>query len=270
MGSLVRFLYLAKASLLTAKRYRIDWYGNVLMPVLGVLPVIIAVWYGNKIGFLDFSHIVGTQNFFEYYILGIAYWNYIEAVWASIFVLREHMRIGQLEELLLTPIRPWEYILGWSFLAISLTTINSLPLIIVALVINIFHLSIETCILAVSIFLISMIASFGFAFLIFGLTLVIREGDEIVSLLGNAAPLLGGLYFPVTVLPAPLLILSYAFPFTWGIDLLRGVILGSRTILGFDAELILLFIMSLGYFGMGILSYKSLEIKMRRRGIQGF
>jgi len=145
-----------------------------------------------------------------------------------------------------------------------------LPLIIVALVINIFHLSIETCILAVSIFLISMTASFGFAFLIFGLTLVIREGDEIVSLLGNAAPLLGGLYFPVTLLPTPLLVISYVFPFTWGIDLLRAVFLDSKTILSFETELILLFIMSLGYFGMGILSYKSLEIKMRRKGIQGF
>jgi len=266
----VRFLYLAKASLLTAKRYSIDWYGNVLMPILGVLPVVIAVWYGNKIGFLDFSHVVGTQRFFEYYILGIAYWNYIEAVWTSIFALREHMKIGQLEELLLTPIKPWEYILGWSFLAISLTTMGSLPLIIIALVMSIFHLSIETCVLAVFIFLTSMIASFGFAFLIFGLTLVIREGDEIVSLLGNAAPLLGGLYFPVTILPTPLLIISYVFPFTWGIDLLRAVFLGSKTIFSFKTELVLLSIISIGYFGMGVLGYHILEIKMRRRGIQGF
>ncbi|AFK22509.1 ABC transporter permease [Pyrococcus sp. ST04] len=270
MGSLVRFLYLAKASLLTAKRYKIDWYGNVLMPILGVLPVIIAVWYGNRIGFLDFSDVVGTEKFFEYYILGVTYWNYVEAVWASIFMLREHMRIGQLEELLLTPVKPWEYILGWSFLAIILTTVSSMPLILIAIAVNIFHTSIKAYILATFIFLISMIASFGFAFLIFGLTLVIREGDEIVSLLGNAAPLLGGLYFPVTLLPTPLLIISYVFPFTWGVDLLRTVFLGSKTILSFETELILLFIMSLGYFGMGILSYKLLEIKMRRKGIQGF
>lgn len=166
-------------------------------------------------------------------------------------MLREHMRIGQLEELLLTPVKPLEYILSWSFLAITLTTVSSLPLILIAVVVNVFHTSIKAYILATFIFLISMIASFGFAFLIFGLTPVVREGDKRVSLLGNAAPLLGGLYFPVTLLPMPLLVLSYAFPFTWGVDLLRAVFLGSKTIPDFKTEMVLLIMMSSVYFGLG-------------------
>lgn len=61
----MRFLDLARASLLTAKRCKIDWYGNVLMPILEVLPVIIAIWFGNKLGLLNFSSIIGTENLLE-------------------------------------------------------------------------------------------------------------------------------------------------------------------------------------------------------------
>ncbi|WP_237702785.1 ABC transporter permease [Thermococcus barophilus] len=266
----MRFLYLAKASLLTAKRYKIDWYGNVLMPILGVLPVIIAIWFGNKLGLLNFSSIIGTENLLEYYVLGIAYWNYIESVWSSIFSLREHMRIGQLEELILTPLKPWEYILGWSFLSFALTTVSSLPLILIALLLNVQHLNIEKLILAVLIFLISLIASFGFAFLIFGLTLVVKEGDEIVSLLGNAAPLLGGLYFPIAILPIPLRYLAYSLPFTWSLDLLRALLLSSKTILNIGSEIKVFLLLSFGYFALGTVSYILLERKMRKRGIHGF
>jgi len=35
------------------------------------------------------------------------------------------------------------------------------------------------------------------------------------KLVGNAAPLIGGMFFPVTVLPKFLRYVSYVFPFTW-------------------------------------------------------
>ncbi|WP_240739116.1 hypothetical protein [Marinitoga lauensis] len=47
-----------------------------------------------------------------------------------------------------------------------------------------------------------MLASFGFVFFFFGVTLLFKDGDELVSLMGNAAPLIGGMFFPITILPA--------------------------------------------------------------------
>ncbi len=267
---MVRIFYLAKASILTAKRYKIDWFGYVLMPIVSVIPVLIAVWYGNLIGSFDFSSIVGSGNFFGYYFIGLTYWNYIESMWSSIFALRQQMRIGQLEDVLLSPIKPWEYIFGWSFLALCITTVNSLPLIIIAFILNILMISLWSLVVSIIVFLMSMIASYGFAFMIFGLTLVLREGDEIVSLMGNSAPLLGGLYFPVKILPTPLLTVSYVFPFTWGLDLLRASILHTKTIIDFNVEFLVLICLSVMYFLLGLISYKLLERRMRIRGIQGF
>jgi len=123
---------------------------------------------------------------------------------------------------------------------------------------------------SVVVFLLSITASFGLAYLIFGLTLVIREGDEVVSLIGNMAPLIGGLYFPIILLPGPLRYLSYMFPFTWGVDVLRALLTGSRPIFGVREELLILFVLTLLYLMLGGLSYKFLERTMRRKGIQGF
>lgn len=269
MGSLVRFLHLARASLLTARRYSIDWYGSVFAPILTVVPVMLAIWYGERLGF-SFANVTGTEDFVRYYIIGIAYWGYVESVWSSIFAMREHMRTGRLEELLLTPMKAWEYILGWSSLALALTTVSSLPLVALAIAAGMLNAGLSGLLLSLPVFLLSMVASFGLAFALFGATLVIREGDELVSLLGNAAPLLGGLYFPVHLLPGPLKAVALAFPFTWGVDLIRGLLVGSKTMLALKTELLLLSALSLLYVLLGVLAYRLLERRMRRRGIQGF
>jgi len=149
--------------------------------------------------------------------------------------------------------------------------VSSLPLILIALLLNVQHLNIEKLILAILIFLISLIASFGFAFLIFGLTLVFKEGDEIVSLLGNAAPLLGGLYFPIAILPILFRYPAYSLPFTWSLDLLRALLLGSKTILNIGSEIKVFSLLSFGYFALGTVSYILLERKIRKREkIHGF
>lgn len=266
---MVRFLHLARASLLTARRYSIDWYGSVFAPVLGVIPVILAIWYGERLGF-SFASVTGTEDFVRYYLIGIAYWGYVESVWSSIFAMREHMRTGRLEELLLTPMKAWEYILGWSALAIALTTVSSLPLVVLAVAVGIVKAGLSQLLLSLLVFIASMVASFGLAFALFGATLVVKEGDELVSLIGNAAPLLGGLYFPIHLLPGPLKSMALAFPFTWGVDLIRALLVGSKTMLAPKTELLLLPALSVTYLLLGILTYRLLERKMRRRGIQGF
>ncbi len=266
---MVRFLHLARASLLTAKRYSIDWYGSVFAPILSVVPLMLAIWYGERLGF-SFASVTGTEDFVRYYIIGIAYWSYVESVWSSVFAMREHMRTGRLEELFLTPMKAWEYILGWSSLALALTTVNSLPLVVLAVAVGIVNAGLSQLLLSLLVFLLSMVASFGLAFALFGAMLAIREGDELVSLRGNAASLLGSLYFPIHLLPGSLKSMALTFPFTWGVDLIRGLLVGSKTMLALKTELLLLSALSVTYLLLGILTYGLLERRMRRRGIQGF
>ena len=268
---MVRTIYLLKASYLTARTYKVDWYASVIYPIINILPVIIAIWYGSHIGLFDnFIEKIGTDNVFGYYAIGLVYWNYVEMLWPAVLTFRNYMRIGFFEDIFLTPITISEYLTGYTFLMVFIVTIQSLPLIIGIIPVLIFSSQIINVLIVMGIFVLSIFASYGFAYFLFGVTLRIKEGDEVVSILGNIAPLLGGLYFPITILPMPLKICSYIFPFTWAMDIIRGLLFQATTIFPIDIEIFMFILMSLFYFFLGVLAFRYLESSSRKMGLQGF
>ncbi|MBT9165093.1 MAG: hypothetical protein DDT23_01108 [candidate division WS2 bacterium] len=248
-----------------------DWWGSFFFPLLTVVPAVVVVWYGDQLGLLEnFVKAVGIRNYIGYLLIGVVYWNYVEILWSTIFILRYQMRTGQFEDVFLSPITGLEYILGWAMLGVVRVTMESIPLLLLALLFNIFQMTILGVLWALFVFFLSIIASFGLTFAIFGLTLVFKEGDELASLVGNAAPFLGGLFFPVTILPPFLQWFSLVLPFTWGIDLIRHLLLGSRTILTFAQGVTILFILAMAFLLLGVLVYQRLMLVARMRGVQGF
>ncbi len=268
---MVSSLHLAKASFLSARKYKIDWYGAFFTPLLTVLPVILLYYLGTESGLVRFFYgATNTRNIFGYLLVGAAYWNYVEVLWGSVFTLRYYMRIGQLEEIFVMPISAWGYIFSWSILGLVKVTVESVPIIVLAILLNITTFTLVNFVLTVGVVILSMIASFGFVFLFFGITLRFKEGDELVSLIGNAAPLIGGMFFPVNILPKGLEYLAYVFPFTWGLDLSRHFLMNTNTLLDVKKEMIILIVLSFLYLTLGMLSFKILQIMARKKGIQGF
>ncbi len=271
MGAVVRGIHLIKAQFLAARRYRVDFYGSFLSPLLTIIPLVLLYYLGERSDLVRFFYnATNTRNIFGYLVLGAAYWNYVEILWSAIFSLRYYMVTGQLEEVFLMPLSGAEYILSWSALGILKVTMESIPIIIFAVLSNVFSITPMGLLAFLVVFVLSMIASFGFAFLFFGLTLAFKDADELVSLVGNAAPLLGGMFFPITVLPMPLRCVSYAFPFTWGVDLTRAFLMRTKTVLPLQRELLVLFSLSLGYFLAGWICLVVLQRFARKKGMQGF
>lgn len=52
-----------------------------------------------------------------------------------------------------------------------------------------------------------------------------KSGVPLVPFASTVLMLLGGVYYPVHLLPAPLRVLSYLLPFTWALDVIRRAIL---------------------------------------------
>jgi ABC-2 type transport system permease protein len=57
-------------------------------------------------------------------------------------------------------------------------------------------------------------------------TVVLKRATALLGLAVSALALLGGVYFPVEILPEPLEPIAQALPFTWGLDVLRASLLG--------------------------------------------
>ena len=269
---MVAILGLLKANFKTSTRYSIDWWGSIISPLFTILPSALIVFYSSKRGILPLNlfNIKSIYDYIKYMLIGVCYWGYVEVLWSTIFMLRDYMKIGQFEDIFASPLKASQNILGWSIMGISRVTIESLPLIFITVFINIVNISLINFILIICTFIVSILASFGMTFIIFGITLIFKDGDQLASLIGNSAPFLCGLYFPVTLLPLGLKQISYVFPFTWGIDIIRNLLLNTNTILNFKYEFILLFVFSLIYITFGIIIYKKLEFKARKIGVKGF
>ena len=268
---MVRFFYLLKASYLTARTYKIDWYSSILYPLINFIPIAIAIWYGSYTGHMsNFKEIIGADNVFGYYAIGLIYWNYVEMLWPVISTFRNYMRLGFFEEIFITPIKISEYLTNYSLYASLIVTIQSIPLIIILAPFVFITASIIQIFEIIGIFLLSILSSYGFAYILFGITLKLKEGDELISLIGNIAPFCGGLYFPVTILPSSIRVVSYIFPFTWGLDIMRSLIFHSQTILPLTTEAPLFILISIIFFLAGISTFKYMEKIARKSGLQGF
>ncbi len=60
--------------------------------------------------------------------------------------------------------------------------------------------------------------------------LIFKKGDPITSLLGHLSSLLGGIYFPLTVLPGWLMTASFFILFTHALEGLRQAVLNGRSL----------------------------------------
>jgi len=121
-----------------------------------------------------------------------------------------------------------------------------------------------------AVWVLSLVASYGFAFVLFGATLRFKDANSAVGLLGNAAPLLGGVFFPVALLPGFLRPLAYAFPFTYGADAVRALWLGTPAMFPLGQQIGLLAALAVAYVALGWWALLHFERRARHHGLEGF
>jgi len=243
---------------------------SLVFPLALALPALLLGLWGEGMGLgAEFADRVGTPDYLGYLLLGALYWNFVEVVWSIVFSLQRAMRQGTLESLLSTGISRTGLIGAWSGARFAVEIVPSLATLGL-----IFALSgvppwprWPGVILA---WVLSLVASYGFAFLLFGLTLRFKDANSAVGLLGNAAPLLGGVFFPVGMLPGFLRPLAYLFPFTYGVDAVRALWLGTPAMLPVDIQLGLLGALAVAYVALGWWALVYFERRARHHGLEGF
>jgi ABC-2 type transport system permease protein len=269
-------LALTSATFQNLTRYRTEYFASFLGPLFWVIPAYLLTRFANNLGMTyDFLKSTGINLDLAviYFFAGAVYWNYVEGVWGLSIGLRANMRTGTLEGLWATPASRFAFIVSWSIgrlFAVTVHSILSFILLIALTLVNLNQIRLENAIFAVVVLMFSILAAYGFAFVLVGITLIFKDAESIISILGNAAPLLGGVIFPVALLPTPLRALSYLFPFTYGVDAFRGVLFGSKTILPLEYQLPLIVLMGLLFIALGWIAFMRLENKSRVYGLEGF
>jgi ABC-2 type transport system permease protein len=97
-------------------------------------------------------------------------------------------------------------------------------------------------------------------------TIVFKRGTMLLALVVTALALLGGVYFPIEVLPNPLEWVASALPFTWGLDVFRASLLGGAVD---AAQLVGLFASSILLLPLALLVFSAAVTRVRRTGTLG-
>jgi ABC-2 type transport system permease protein len=144
--------------------------------------------------------------------------------------LRTDQTTGTLETVLAMPSPTWLTILGSA--SYDLVYASAVALATFALALAGFGLRLSTSPAAIAVAVVALTAAIAL-FSAIGVALaafvvLFKRGNALMGLLGSGLALLGGVYYPVRLLPGPLHLLAQALPFTWAVDVLRQALLADQ------------------------------------------
>ena len=179
----------------------------------------------------------------------------VSAMMTSISITREK-ELGTMEVLLVSPLRPFQVIIGKVFPYVFLSIINAT--IIVLLGFFVFKMPIEG-----SLFLLSFES---ILFIISALSLGIlistisnsQQTAMMISLMGLMLPviILSGFIFPISSMPMPMQIISNIIPAKWFIIIIKAIMLKGASITIIWKETLILMGMTVFFIVLSIKKYK--------------
>jgi ABC-2 type transport system permease protein len=203
------------------------------------------------------------------------YWGFVflivfsTSIWGVGQYIRTEQLQGTIEQLFVAPISRVSIIFG----RFARTFFTDLAIIAyTALLIGgLGHqqVSIENPLLFALVFAILYLGVLGFGLVFAGITFRIKSFNILSNLTQFLVIGLCGVFFPLTVLPGPVRLVSFAIPFTYFADLLRFAASGATPITDPPLEVLVAFVLSLGLFVVGLFFFKATEKYARTRGSIG-
>ena len=206
-------------------------------------------------------------NYFSYVIVSMALFSYIGVGIGSFSSrLRREQLQGTLESLLLTPTKIPIILCGMSLWNLIFATINVCIYILLGKFL--FNISFSHInILSAGITLILTIISFSALGIISaGFIMIFKQGNPVGWVINTFEGLLGGVYFPVTVMPPLLQLLAKCFPITYAIRAMELSIYKGYTLIQLNSELFFLLIFSAIFLPLSIFIFKFSLKKARQHG----
>ncbi|MDH5523383.1 MAG: ABC transporter permease [Desulfobulbaceae bacterium] len=191
-------------------------------------------------------------NYFSFALIGIALTDYL-TISTNSFAgeIRSAQMVGTLEALLVTPTSMSTILFSSFIFKLLATTIR----IWAYLLLGVFFFgvtfpSVDLLLLAIT-FILTLIPFLGLGLFSAAFIIVFKQGSPISGLMAMASGLLGGVLYPVSVLPAWLIPFSSVLPITHGLEAMRRILLNGAGIQDVIGQWNILFWLSLAFMGIG-------------------
>ena len=233
-----------KKDFLTESSYNISFLLSIFGTLLGIVGYFfIDKLFGQRIA----PHLEEFGvNYFSYVLLSMAFFSYI-GIGIGSFSQRisTEQTQGTLEAILLTPTKINTLLLSlalWNFILATFDAIIYITLGIFLFKINFSNINILST-LTVAILTIVSFSSLGILSASF--IMIFKRGDPTNWIIATLEGLLGGVYFPITILPGWLAFLAKLFPVTYAIRAVELAVYKGYSIVQLKNEIGFLLIFSL-------------------------
>jgi ABC-2 type transport system permease protein len=251
-------------------RYPLNALARSLEPLVWVAPLyfmgeVFSV-EGEALGLAAYT---GSGDYVSFVLLGTVLINFILSVfWSMGYSLKNDMDKGVLESNWLTPMPRVLLLVGRTLNNVLTTAISSAVMLALATVLFGFRPT-GNAVAAVLVAVPMLLGLYGFGFFFAALVLILREANTLVDVSSFLVQTFSGANFPVQALPRWLLPLALALPTTYGLDAIRGLLLGTRTLLPLGTEITLTLGFMVLLIGLGWAAFRALERRVRQKGTLG-
>jgi ABC-2 type transport system permease protein len=206
-------------------------------------------------------------DYFSFVLIGFAFSNYLHvSIQGLSSSIREGQMMGTLEALLVTQTEIPTIILSsslYSFLWTSLRVVVFLVLGVLAFNLDI-HSANYGAALLVMLLTITSFSSLGIISASF--IMIFKRGDPIAWIFTSASWLLGGVYYPISVLPEWLQRFSYLLPITYSLEAMRLALLKGYSLAQLASNIYALIIFSVVMLPISVLVFR---YAVRRAKVDG-
>lgn len=242
---------------------------SFIFSIFSVLISILSYFFIDKLfGHRIVSHLEEFGvNYFSYVLLSMAFFSYIGIGLGSFAGrIRSEQIQGTLEAVLLTPTKISTILFSMALWNLLFATLNMA--IYITAGIYLFKISFANInILSTFVILLLTILSFsGLGILSASFIMIFKRGNPLGWVISSVQGLIGGVYFPVTVMPAWLQFLAKFFPITYAIRAIELAVYRGYAVSQLTKEIGFLLLFSILLLPLSLFSFKYALKKARQQG----
>ncbi len=178
----------------------------------------------------------------------------LTVVLGSLSIVRER-ETGTLEQLLVTPLKAWELLLG-KLVPFALVAMLDAGVIFL-LAIGWFHVPFRGSLaLLVAMAVVFLVNNLGFGLLLSTISRTQQQVQLTAFLFVMPSVLLSGFFFPIANMPVPMQYVTYLIPLRYFLEIVRGIFLKGSGVGVLWPQMLALTAFAVAHFGAGLIAFR--------------
>jgi len=266
MANPLKLFYMAVwRNLLTLTRYKANFLFEILTSALFGFGMLLFSFAFNA---SLLGETVGSTNYVAFFVLGVSFqsWQGI-SLWGASGMFQGELSTGQIDYTFSCPFSRYWYIVSNIAASAVQEALFFIPMFCIGLWLTSATLTVTGVILGLMATMLSVAALAQLGAIFASLTLRYRQVTAIFGFFNFAFQMLTGMFIPVQLLPTPLQIVGQCLPQTFGMDLLRYYVMGTKAIMPVEYEWITLLIQLAALGIIARLAISHLERTAKEQGL---